>query len=237
MASGLKNYSLAKQEWPAMKLMLSDDIEDTALSIPVLEAPFTRFNYKNADSQIAGAVIRRAAEKAGKGDYASYASSALWCPLGNAPATLWLEDKGGAPRFYAGLQANLMDWARLGQLLLDQGKVGDKQVVPADWISTMTTPSRNNPNYGLQVWLGSPYVERRAYNSETPAKAFHSKPYLADDVIYLDGFGGQRVYVVPSRRLVIARTGNPNMKFDDAVLVNLALAALPAPAPTPLVTP
>ena len=41
-------------------------------------------------------------------------------------------------------------------------------------------------------------------------------PYL----IYLDGFGGQRVYIVPSKKLVIVRTGDIQMEWDDSFLVN-----------------
>jgi CubicO group peptidase (beta-lactamase class C family) len=59
--------------------------------------------------------------------------------------------------------------------------------------------------------------------------ATHSAPYLADDVAFFDGGGGHRVYVVPSRRLVIVRTGTVNRAdWDDAALPNAILAGLPA---------
>ena len=46
-------------------------------------------------------------------------------------------------------------------------------------------------------------------------------PWEGDkDIIYLDGFGGQRVYVIPSKELVIVRTGAGQMKWDDSVLPN-----------------
>ena len=41
-----------------------------------------------------------------------------------------------------------------------------------------------------------------------------------DDLIYFDGFGGQRVYVIPSEDLVIVRTGDVSMDWDDALLPN-----------------
>ena len=56
--------------------------------------------------------------------------------------------------------------------------------------------------------------------------ATHSAPYLAKDVVFFDGFGGQRVYIVPSAKVVIARIGETDMRFDDAPLVNLALAGM-----------
>jgi CubicO group peptidase (beta-lactamase class C family) len=223
MSSGLHNASMAKGEWAAMAMMLADNIEDTALALPFEKTPGTAFKYNNANPQIVGAVIRRAL---GKESYASYLSRTLWCGLGNGPATLWSESEDGAPRFYAGLNAGLHDWARLGQLLLDKGKVGDKQVVPAEWIAAMTTPSAANANYGYLAWLGSPADGSREYSPEAGMVAKHSAPFVAKDVIFIDGFGGQRVYIVPSAKLVIARTGETDMGWDDAPLVNLALGGL-----------
>jgi CubicO group peptidase (beta-lactamase class C family) len=223
MSSGLHNPSMAKGEWAAMSIMLADNVEQTALGVVAEKKPGTEFKYNNANPQIVGAVIRRAL---GKESYAAYFSRTLWCGVGNAPATLWSESEGGAPRFYAGLNANLRDWARIGQLILDQGKVGDKQIVPADWIKAMTTSSPNNPNYGYLTWLGSPADGTREYSPEAGMVAKHSAPYAAKDVIFFDGFGGQRVYIIPSAKLVIARTGETDMAFDDAPLVNLALAGM-----------
>lgn len=227
MSSGLHNPAMAKGDWAAMKLLLSDEIEKTAMSAAADKAPGVEFRYKNGDAQAAGTVLRRAIAKAHNGEtYASYLSRTLWCGVGNGPATLWAESADGAPRFYAGLQAGLQDWARLGQMILDQGIAGGKQVVPAPWIAQMTTASPTNANYGFLIWLGSPKGKTRDYSPEAGMKATHSAPYNAPDVVFIDGFGGQRVYIVPSAKLVIARTGQTDMSFDDAPLVNLALAGL-----------
>ncbi len=226
MSSGLHNPSMAKSEWAAMAIMLADNVEDTALGLETQKKPGAEFNYNNSNPQIAGAVLRRAL---GKESYASYLSRTLWCGVGNAPATLWSESTEGAPRFYAGLNTGLHDWARLGQLILDQGKVGDKQIVPAEWIAAMTTPGATNANYGYLTWIGSPADGSREYSPEAGISAKHSAPYAAKDVIFFDGFGGQRVYIIPSATLVIARTGETDMAFDDAPLVNLALAGMKAP--------
>ena len=230
MSSGLHNPAMAKGDWAAMKLLLSDEIERTALSAVADKAPGVEFRYKNGDAQAAGTVLRRAIAKAHGGEtYASYLSRTLWCGVGNGPATLWAESADGAPRFYAGLQAGLQDWARLGQLFLDQGKVGDKQIVTGEWIAQMTAATPTNPNYGFLIWRGNPKGTQRAYSPEAGMLATHSMPYLADDVVFMDGFGGQRVYIIPSAKLVIARTGQTDMTFDDAPLVNLALSGLTAP--------
>lgn len=236
MSSGLHNYSMSKADWPAMKLMLSDEIEATALTAAAENPPGSLFKYKNGDAQIAGAVLRRAIAKAHKGEsYASYLSRTLWCGVGNHPATLWAESEEGAPRFYAGLQASLRDWARIGQLVLDKGRVGEKQIVPEAYIDQMTAPSSANARYGLFIWRGTPWAKDRVYSPEAGINAHHSAPYAANDVAFMDGYGGQRVYIVPSAKLVIARLSEPDQKFDDAPLVNLALAGMErnASPPTP----
>ena len=46
-----------------------------------------------------------------------YLNAELWCPLGNNPASLWLEFEGGQPRYFAYLNAGLHDWARVGELI------------------------------------------------------------------------------------------------------------------------
>jgi hypothetical protein len=73
--------------------------------------------------------------------------------------------------------------------------------------------------------LGSPPTERRKYNDKT-ITAYHSAPFAAPDMIYIDGFGGQRVYIVPSQDLIIVRTGLAQQNWDDAKLPNAVLAGV-----------
>ena len=224
MASGLKNPSLAKREDAAVELMLGNS-SAAALALPQEGAPGA-FNYNNANLQLAGLALANAAQRGGKGRYAEYLSKRLWCPLGNGPASLWLDGEGGQPRFYAHLNAGLSDWARLGELIRHKGKWNGRQVLPAKWITAITAPSAGNPGYGMGVWRGSPYVKDRRYSKESPVTVPQAEPFLADDVAYFDGFGGQRVYIVPSAGLVIARAGTPGPNWDEGVLVNLALKGM-----------
>lgn len=224
MASGLKNPSLAKGESAAVELMMGN-VSEAALSLPLESQPGT-FNYNNASLQLAGTALANAIKRSGKGRYARYLSGKLWCPLGNNPASLWLESEDGQPRYYAYLNAGLSDWARLGELIRGKGKWHGKQVLPAKWIAAITAPSAGNPGYGMGIWRGTPYVKERRYSKEAAITVPQSEPFLADDVVYFDGFGGQRVYVVPSAGLVIARAGTPGPGWDEGVLVNLALKGL-----------
>ncbi len=224
MSSGLHNPSMAKMELAALNLMVGR-VSKAALGVDIEKAP-GEFSYANVNTQLAGMALSRALKKAGKGDYPSYLSAHLWCPLGNADATLWPEFEGGEPRYYAYLEASPRDWARVGELIRLKGKWGDHQLVPADWIDEMTTASPGNPNFGFNVWRGTPWHAERRYSKAWDFGVKHSAPYLAEDVYFLDGFGGQRVYVVPSAKLVIARLGETSMTWDDAALVNTALRGM-----------
>ncbi|MEP0188915.1 MAG: serine hydrolase [Erythrobacter sp.] len=224
MSSGLE--AMGQTEWRAMKFNFTDAVTQTALTLEKTREPFTQFHYKNTDSQLAGAALHRALKAKGGKDYDAYLSEKIWCPIGAKDASLWVEKEGGDPRFYAYLDASLRDWARVGLMIMQDGEFAGKQVVPSAWIEATQTPSANNPKYGLQTWIGSPYVPMRKYNPEGELGVAQAEPFLADDVIFFDGFGGQRVYIVKSAGLVIVRSGEVNFTWDEGVLVNLALEGL-----------
>jgi hypothetical protein len=78
----------------------------------------------------------------------------------------------------------------------------------------------------MGIWRGSPWLKARRYSKEVAMTVPQREAFLAEDVVYFDGFGGQRVYVVPSAGLVIARAGEPVQDWDESALVNLALRGL-----------
>lgn len=219
MSSGLETPRFGT--WTGLSVTLGSHLEKTVLSLPIVASPGTDFQYSNASSQLVGIILERATGKR----YAQYLSQRLWSRLGAPTAHVWLDREGGTARTFCCLYTTARGWLRVGRLILENGRVGADQVVPAEWIREMTTPAPTNPNYGLQIWLGSPPGQQRRYNDKT-VKAFHSEPFLAADMIYIDGFGGQRVYIVPSRELIIVRTGEALMDFDDARIPNAILRGL-----------
>ena len=223
MSSGL---NLTTSQTESLELLLSSDIDAVALRKPLADPPGTVFGYSNANSQIAGIALERVIKRAGYFGYAEYLEKKIWCPIGNNSGALWLDRIGGSPHYYSGLFTNIENWARIGELIRNQGRAGGKQVIPAQWIAQMGQPSALNSSYGIHIWLGSPWVAKRRYNQKNPITVVHSAPYLADDVLFFDGFGGQRVYIVPSAGLTIVRTGQVNFDYDDARIVNLVLAAM-----------
>lgn len=227
MASGLEHYrfNFDVNQNPfnkAIRLFIGSNMEEAILRFDLTAAPGSEFTYNSANTQLLMLILQRAIGK----PYAGYVSEKFWQPLGAKPARLWMDRENGMPKAYSFFQARPRDWLRIGLAIKNNGAVNGKQVIPADWLMQMKTPSPNNPKYGLQLWIGSPYVPERFYNSNTPVGVKQAEPFLVDDVVFFDGGGGQRVYVIPSADLVIIRTGMPSPQWDDGVIPNLILRDL-----------
>jgi CubicO group peptidase (beta-lactamase class C family) len=223
MASGQKPAPFSSEA--SVALLWSDDINSVALSGPSQGPAGEQFWYKNANSQIAGIALDNALKKAGHSGYVDYVNERIWCTLGNSSAKIWLDRPGGSPHYFAGMFAKGRDWARVGELIRKNGVAGGRQVISRASLSEILAPSPTNPNYAAHIWLGKEWNAQRQYGPSPSPAVLHSEPYLADDVIFFDGFGGQRVYIVPSAKLTIVRTGLIDFAYDDAVIVNALLAA------------
>ncbi len=203
--------------------MEGSDARAITLSMQQDYAPEEKFHYLNAATQLLCLIL----ENATKQPYVDYLSKNLWQPLKAKDAFVWLNEPTGFPRAYTALMARPRSWLRVGLLIKDFGQLGGRQLVPEAYVREMTSPSPTNANYGWQIWLGNEFDPERHYNHlETGFGVMAGEPFALQDLIYLDGFGGQRVYISRSENLVIIRTGNQRLDWDDARLPNSILAAL-----------
>lgn len=177
----------------------ADDQVDFVLARPIVDQPGTRFNYDSGAFHLVSAIITHACAPT-----ATFAAQRLFAPLGitsplGSPTQPggWELDHQGIANGAAGLQLSTTELAAIGQLILDRGThhliTGDVQVVPGDYIDTMTHAAvatgdtmDQTPSYGLGVWLGAP--------------AF-GKPFVLGE-----GFGGQFLIVEPAASAVIVAT-------------------------------
>lgn len=226
MSSGLQHYPFGVPGGEIERLLYSTDINAVALRNPLTGSPGAVFHYNNVNSQLIGSAIDNALRRQGSSGFARFMQENLWCPLGNGEATLWLDRENGSPHYYAGLQATSHDWARIGEMIRNRGKLGSRQIVSEKWISEMLKPSDQNPAYGLHIWRGAEWQQIRKYDPSSAFGVPHRQAYLAPDVYFFDGFGGQRVYIIPSHNLTIVRVGEVSMTYDDSVIVNLILATV-----------
>lgn len=200
-----------------------DDPIEVLLNLPFEDSDEAHFHYQNTVSQLLMLVIERALGE----PYTGYLSREIWQPLGADDAYTYDFTPDGFPRGYASLLARPLDWLRLGLLIKDGGTFENEKIIPADTIEKMIAPSDLNPNYGWQIWRGAKFEAERYYNHEKSGfAALSSEPYLADDIVYFDGFGGQRVYISRSEDFVIVRLGDTQLEWDDSRLPNDVIRAL-----------
>ncbi len=223
MNSGLEPMSFPANPFSRhVKRQIGTDLAATALSFRLQDEPGSVFSYNGVNPTLLVMVIERATGRR----YAGYLSEKLWRPAGNGDAAVWLDQAGGLARGATSLYAKPMDWLRIGQLLLDNGRLDGAQIIPESWLRELTTPSPTNPRYGLLTWIGTDYVEARTLEAFEGFAASAEQPFDAGDIIYFDGLGGQRVYVIPSAQLVIVRTGVLAWEWNDTRLPNLVLAGI-----------
>lgn len=204
-------------------MTIGDKLEQITFEQGVLAPPGSQFDYTNINPEVLGILLQRASGMS----YADYLAQNLWRHVSDDDATVLLDTEATrTPRTFCCLDTTARAWLRIGLLHLNHGRIGDRQLVPEQWMRDIITPSAQNPNYGYLTWLGTTYEKNRRYNRKSSASAFHAEPFAATDVIYFDGFGGQRVYIVPSKQLVIVTTGPLRQDWDDALLPNLIIRGM-----------
>jgi CubicO group peptidase (beta-lactamase class C family) len=124
-----------------------------------------------------------------------------------------LRDKIGMSGFWFPLdglsiyRSDTRSMARFGLLALNNGKWENNQIVPQNYMQFATTTSQNiNIAYGYLWWLNG----KSSYRLPQTQFQFNGKiiPTAPDDLYCALGKNDQKIYVVPSRKLVIIRMGN-----------------------------
>jgi CubicO group peptidase (beta-lactamase class C family) len=193
-----------------------------AVAQPAEVPPGERFAYGPTPFQIFGEIMRR---KTG-GDPLDYLSGRILSPLGIAP-TRWRRGADGMPHMPSGAGLTARDWARFGWFLLQggEGRV-DRAALAECFIG-----SRANPGYGLSFWLLRDGLVPPGRNAGIEIDTAMSARF--GGIAMAAGAGNQRLYLVPSLDLVIARqaTGvlralmrrNGRANWSDAEFLRLAL--------------
>ncbi|MBL8644876.1 MAG: serine hydrolase, partial [Rhodospirillaceae bacterium] len=189
-ASGLAEPEFSERPWSAAyRLFIGDNVDATALSVPMAETPGRRFVFNHVNAQVLHAVLTRAAKQS----YADFLKTNLWPQVGNGAAQVRLDQPGGSARTVCCFQTPARAWLRIAQLILDNGRVGDTQIVSPEWIAAMTTPTPLNPKFGFNTHLGRPAPSQRPSASARVQPTRASVPFAAEDVRYFEGRGGQRM--------------------------------------------
>jgi CubicO group peptidase (beta-lactamase class C family) len=174
--------------------------------------PNTVGRYRNTDPVLISYLIRLAVEKAGE-QYLSFPQRALFDKLGIRTMRIETDPFGN----FLGQGYELgcgRDWARLGNLYLQDGVWNGERILPAGYAKFVSTPASawvadKRPIYGAFFWIngdGQYPVPRESY--------------------YMAGAGGQTTMIVPSHDLVVVRMGHYKGETLGAVALHNALTLL-----------
>ena len=200
MTSGLRfseNYGDPDEDVLQM-LFASADGAAFAIDKPLEFPPGTRWRYSSGTSNILSRLIRLAVGGKPR-DYLEFPRRALFDRIGMENAVIETDASGNfvSSSF---MYASARDWARFGQLLLQDGVWNGERILPAGWVGYMATltPQSTRQDFGAHLWLKipPPFDDRSKALPRLPADAFHAV-----------GYEGQFVTVIPSRRLVVVRLG------------------------------
>lgn len=179
-------------------LYLEPDIAGHVESAGLEAAPGSRWSYTSANTMILSRMIRDTAGGT-SADVLRFAHRELFDPLGMHSVTLEF-DATGTPVGSSYMFASARDWARFGMLYLKDGVAGGQRILPEGWVRYSSTRTLDSP-YAAGFWLG-----RREWREHWG---------LPEDSFFAAGSLGQRVVVVPSRRLVIVRFGVTHARDGD----------------------
>lgn len=191
-----------------------------AASQPMINDPGTEFAYSTGTSDIISQITQ--GMFATDQEYWQYWNDNVFDPIG-MKGGVFATDTSGTWVGGSYVYASTGDWARLGQLMLNDGAWNSKQVIPKGWwelAGTPTLPTGEGNGYGAQTWIpGQPE------NGECA-----SYPGVPKDTLSMDGHYGQIVAMVPSKKAVIVRLGwtVDKTQFDGCQLISDVLANLPA---------
>ena len=150
---------------------------------------FDTFVYKSGTTDVIAWVLEAATGKR----FAELVSERIWKPIGAERSAAITVDISGFTLASGGMVATLRDLARVGQLMLDRGRVGDRQVVPANWLDDIFYQS-GDPSWSLP-------------KNEGMAPYYRSFVWGVGDgkgTVQARGVHGQVIDVSPSTGTVIA---------------------------------
>lgn len=229
MSSGLEfNEFYGMGSDAALMLSVEPSASEFAAAKPVEHEPDTHWAYSSGTSNIISGIVKRAIGGNFQ-RYYEYTQRRLFRPLGISSAQLEADARGtfiGSSYMYA----TAREWAKLGQLFLQDGVWNDQRLLPEGWVKYSTTPSKTDTlnHYGAHWWLNN---DPQITQDDTPkvnSDKQHKKPTqrkwpsVPQDAYFMSGFQGQFVVVIPSKDLVVVRLGYRTPGTDSGIEALLA---------------
>lgn len=177
---------------PNARAYYGNNLADAVFSRKFKENPGTRFEYQSGATQLLGFALRKAVNK----PLAEYLSEKVWKPLGMQQNAFWTTDENGMEKTFCCIYSNALDFAKLGQLFLDNGKAGNTQVISPDYLQKLITPTKESGYaYSYGMWINQD-------------NKYHH--------YYFEGLQGQYIIIVPEKNIVLVRLGSNKNNIKDS---------------------
>jgi CubicO group peptidase (beta-lactamase class C family) len=184
------------------------EVTDNKLEYP----PGEHWNYSSGDANLLSGIIRNRIND--ESVYHTMLYEKLLYPIGMLNTKVETDASG---LFVASSYSygTTRDWARFGLLFLNNGVFAGDTIISREWVEFMKTPvEASNGKYAGTFWLQEP--EEKNALVDAPA-----------DIFFADGFLGQRIYIIPSKNLVIVRMGFGLSNFNLNNFISEVIKTLP----------
>lgn len=166
-----------------------------------LEAPVaTKWIYSSGNPNVVTYQIRQTIGN--DQEYYEFPYSRLFNKIG-MPNAVFEVDASGTFVGSSYIYATTRDFARYGLMLLNDGVFNGERILQEGWVSYCTSPNtKSNGEYGSLFWLNK-------------AKKYPSAP---DDMFWCQGYDGQRIFIIPSKELIVVILGfshKPDNEMDN----------------------
>lgn len=194
---------------------------------PVSAEPGTTFQYGPAPFQIFGELLRRKLAPQGE-TVSAYLQRRILAPIG-MQVGFWRGMAQGQPQLPAGAYLTAREWAKFGEFVRNAGAWESQQLLPQDQMQAMLQGTAANPAYGLTWWLNVPTLPELRDDIRLLRRNLGGVEHVPglDGMVVAAGAFKQRLYIIPSRRMVVVRFGNSvGDQFDDGRFLGLLLGSV-----------
>jgi CubicO group peptidase (beta-lactamase class C family) len=175
------------------KMDAAADPSSFLLAVPAAGPPGAVYRYNSVTAYAAGIVVA----KATKQRMADFARSALFGPLGITKWE-WASDAAGYTKGQGNLSITARGLATIGEMVRNKGRHRGRQIVGAAWLRTALAPK-------VRISASDPYADGYGYFWYSKVQTVGGQRI---PVSFASGNGGNKIYVVPSRHLVVAITSS-----------------------------
>lgn len=194
---GFENDGLGGQSDQVLRQQ-PDNLLEFILNLPMIAEPGTVFHYNDGDPQLMACILQKIAGRPTD----EWADEVLFSKAGISNYN-WVRYKDGFTFGGFGIETTPRELGKFGFVIANNGYYNNQQIVSTSWLSEMLSPqveSNMDSEFGFYWWM-----------------------MQQDGIFFTWGHGGQFVFIVPEKDLVVVVTAIPNTQGDYQIHANEVL--------------